>query len=283
MTALPKPLRRLLKLPLTLALRCGFIRRRVAFEIKHHWFRDLELAIPLTDDFCCPIPELDSLYSFSEIFAAEEYGSFLRELPLPGRWIDLGSHTGYFTLYLAWQHAVARSGVDWRALLIDADPRVEVLARQTLEKNKVGAHCQFLSGLISRETGTRDFALRPGMGSSTDLKLAGVQSVQRVRTITPADILAALPPPYDLVKIDIEGAEYDFLECYEQVFAQARAILIEWHASDETDSGAERVQSLLAPHGFQLIKTLRPVRVLNIEGVRFSSGVQLYRRSAEAA
>ncbi len=276
MIPLPKFVRKILKLPLMLALQCGFIRRRAAFEIKHRWFRDLELSVPLTDDFSCPIPELDALYSFSEIFVTDEYGSFLRDIPVPRRWIDLGCHTGYFTLYLAWQHAVARTNEDWHALLIDADRRAQAAAAATLRGNGLAGRCQLLHGAISSGGGSREFALRSGMGSSIDLQPAGVQSVTRVPSIGPVDILAAFPPPYDLIKIDIEGAEYDFLDAYAEVWTQAAAILIEWHGSDP--SSPDRVRSSLEQKAFRFVRILRPVRTLMIDGQAFSSGVQLYRR-----
>ena len=276
MIRLPKFVRKILKLPLTLPLRFGFIRRRVAFEIKHSWFRDLQLSIPLTDNFSCPVPELDALYSFSEIFVADEYGSFLRDVSPPRRWIDLGCHLGYFTLYLAWQHAVAHPGEAWAALLVDADPRALSLAEATLQSNGLAGRCRLLHGAISRENAPLEFALRPGMSSSTDLEMVGVQSVIRVPPLSPAQILAALPPPYDLVKIDIEGAEYDFLEAYAEVWTRATTILIEWHSSDE--AAAERVRASLEQASFHFLRTLRPNRSVEVEGRAFYSGVQLYRR-----
>ncbi len=120
------------------------------------------------------------------------------------------------------------------------------------------------------------------MGSSTDLSVGGVSEVRRVRTISPGEILRAFPPPYDLVKVDIEGAEYDFLENYTDVYTNASAILIEWHSSDRVGSGKDRVQELLEPRGFSLVKMVRPTRLFNLNEQWYSSGVQLYRRVAKS-
>ena len=276
-----KAVRKLLKLPLTLPLQIGFIRRRVAFELKYHWFAEIDFQIPLSDGFGCPIAELDALHSFSEIFAANEYGSLLDEISLPKRWIDLGCHAGFFTLYLAWQRAV-NGQKDWNALLIDADPRMREQTLKTLKLNRLESQCVLLWGLISSQPGERDFALRGGMGSSTDLSVGGVSEVRRVRTISPGEILRAFPPPYDLVKVDIEGAEYDFLENYTDVYTNASAILIEWHSSDRAGSGKDRVQELLEPRGFRLVKMVRPIRLHNLNAQWYSSGVQLYRRMVKS-
>jgi FkbM family methyltransferase len=275
-----KSIRKLLKLPLTVALRTEFFRKRVAFYFRYEYFADLELNIPLSHGFWCPVLGLDALYSFSEIFVSGEYGSFLDEIPLPRRWLDLGCHIGYFTLYLAWQHAMAGSTGDWRALLIDADPRSEAFTKKTLTQNSLLPKCEYRAGLISKETGELDFALREGMGSSADTNMGGIQRLQRVRVIRPAEILAAFPPPYDLIKIDVEGAESDFIEAYRTVHVHTAAILMEWHSPDREGSNEKRLRKLLEASDFSLVQELRPRRELQLDDSWYSSGVQLYRRAS---
>jgi FkbM family methyltransferase len=273
-------IRKLLKLPLTAALRTPFFRNRVAYHLRYEYLADLELSIPLSHGFWCPILGLDALYSFSEIFVKGEYGSFLSEIPLPRRWLDLGCYMGYFTLYLAWQHALAGNAGDWRALLIDADPRIEVFTKKTLIQNSLLPKCEFRTGLISKGTGELDFALREGMGSSADTSMGTIQSLQRVRAIPAAEILAAFPPPYDLIKIDVEGAEADFVEAYRTVHAHATAILMEWHSPDKEGSSEKVLRKLLEASDFCLARELRPRREFQLDGGWFSTGVQLYRRES---
>jgi FkbM family methyltransferase len=277
-----RAIRKFLKLPFTVALRAPFFRKRAAFHFRYDYFADLELSIPLSHGFWCPILGLDSVYSFSEIFVTGEYGSFLNEIPLPRRWVDLGCHAGYFTLYLAWQHAVAGSAADWRALLIDADPRTEELTKRALVQNSLLSKCEYRAGLISKESGELDFALREGAGSSaaTGMCIGGIQGLRRVRAIQPGEILAALPPPYDLIKIDIEGAETDFIEAYGAVYAHTAAILMEWHSPDKDGCNEKRLRELLEASNFYLVRELRPRRVLKLDGGWLSTGVALYRRAS---
>src|SRR6516165_7517463 len=84
--------------------------------------------------------------------------------------------------------------------------------------------------------------------------MGGIQELRRVRVIPPAEILAALPPPYDLIKIDIEGAEGDFIEAYRTVHAHAAAILMEWHSPDKEGSKEKSIRKLLEASDFYLVR-----------------------------
>ena len=160
---------------------------------------------------------------------------------------------------------------------------MEKLANATIRANRLDRQCTILPGLISRHQGGRDFALRQGMGSSSDLEVAGVQEIRRVRTISPGAILDTFPGPYDLIKVDIEGGEYDFLEHYVAVYATATFILLEWHSPDREGSGENHARDLLTARGFRFLKTVRSKRELQLEDNWYSSGVQLYQRAGSSA
>ncbi|HEX4085163.1 MAG TPA: FkbM family methyltransferase [Chthoniobacteraceae bacterium] len=270
-------LRKMLKLPITLPLRVPFIRRRVAFEMRRY-FGDMKIDIPLSDGLACPIAHWDSVHSFSEMFVANEYGAFLDAMPLPRRWLDLGCHAGYFTLYLAWKNAIAGRSADWSALLIDADPRMAPLTAWTLERNGLGRNARFMGGMIGEGTGPRAFALRQGMGSSAEVDGLPAQEICHVPCITAGQIAAAFPPPYDLIKIDIEGGEYDFVKNYPGLCRGAAWLLLEWHSTDAEGSGQARMGALCAGIGFEHVAEMRSRRQLRIGNDWHSSGIDLYRR-----
>ena len=60
-----------------------------------------------------------------------------------------------------------------------------------------------------------------------------------------------LPPPYDLVKIDIEGAEADFLRAYPKVLSATRHLLMEWHSWHTGGGGPEQLWRSGARDGFR--------------------------------
>jgi len=271
------PLRKLLKLPITFPLRFRFIRRRVAYELRP-WLGEFEFEIPLSEQLYCPIGQWDSVHSFSEIFVTNEYGPFLDAAPLPRRWLDLGCHAGYFTLYLAWKNALAGRARDWSALLIDADPRMEPLVSWTLRRNGLEGNGSFKPGMIGGEGGEGDFALRSGMGSSSDVAGAPAGTICRVPCVTAEEIAKLFPPPYDLIKIDIEGAEYEFARSYTDLCRQAGHLLIEWHSHDREGARQAELRDLCAQNGFEYLKEVRGKREIFVDGTWNSSGVQLYRR-----
>lgn len=274
-----KKLNHLLKTPLWLPLHIGAVCERVAFEIKYKHFHALELVVPLSHNFGVPVTTLDSFYSFSEMFISGEYGDFLERMPLPDRWLDIGCHTGYFSLFLAWQRAVRGGRSDYEALLVDADPRMALAAGKTIEVNRLQSRLHFVHGAIGSHPGYLSFALRPGMESGIATDAGQPQELVGVPVLTAEDILRRLPPPYDLLKIDVEGAEVDFLEHYGAVYQQARWILLEWHAEDLAGSQQASLTRTLEKAGFTLERIIKPLHATEGAVVFKSAGINLYRKT----
>jgi hypothetical protein len=79
-----------------------------------------------------------------------------------------------------------------------------------------------------------------------------------VPCLSDGDLQRAFPPPYDLIKVDIEGAEYDFVARYPGVCAAARALVVEWHAPSAEDGRVAGLCRELAARGFAQSAVLRP-------------------------
>jgi hypothetical protein len=77
-----------------------------------------------------------------------------------------------------------------------------------------------------------------------------------VPVLTPAMLMSLFPPPYDLIKIDIEGSEHAFVTAYEAVLAQARAVLLEWHSWHAGGGGAAQLRADMGARGFRLAADL---------------------------
>lgn len=273
-----RPIRKLLKLPLLLALKSEWLRGKIVYELRKDFFRNLQIAVPLSHGTHCPLGRHDYIYSFSEVFVAGEYGDFLNDIPLPRRWLDLGCHAGFFSLYLAWQWRRAGSE-DFQALLMDGDPRVRSDVLHLIQSNGLEKQLKFELGMIGQGSGEKAFALRDGMGSSSELGTYA-DSVIRVALLQQEQIASRFEPPYDLIKVDIEGAEFDLIESYPLLLQSARHILIEWHSWDAAGTGEQKIKNLLAEQGFKLERVLQPRKTHLVEGKHLTTGCHLYANNS---
>jgi FkbM family methyltransferase len=273
------PLRKLLKKPLLLALRNEWLRGKIVYELRKDFFRNLQIAVPLSHGMSCPLGKHDYIYSFSEIFIAEEYGGFLDSISTPRRWIDLGCHAGFFSLYLAWQ--LRKAGInEFSASLLDADPRVQKDVLHLIEANSLQQQFQFRPGMIGSGAGEGAFALREAMGSSADFGIHAEASA-KVPFIPASEILKQFPPPYDLLKVDIEGAEFELVKHYGEILENSTHVLIEWHSWDAEASGESRLRQALEQRGFGLLQVLQERKHFKVEGRHLTAGCHLYQNRAE--
>ncbi len=232
------------------------LRRRVAFALRTHYFSDLGITLPLTHGLSCPVALESEVFSFSEIFVEDLYHDLLKLGPLPSRWLDLGCHAGYFSLWLEWRRRRAEAKGESAALLVDADARCVPGVGRLLELNHLPTW-QVAHGVIAPGEGSLTFYEREVMSSSA--QPGGSGHAVTVPIFDEKRIRAILPPPYDLIKVDIEGAELDFLEHYEETCRAARIILLEWHGASLGPDATKKLRARLQALGFARVDDLGPV------------------------
>jgi FkbM family methyltransferase len=255
------------------------LRRRLVFQLKQDYFSELDLRVPVGAGLVCPIRAEENLYSFAEIFCAAEYGGVLERIPPPRRWLDLGAHAGYFTLFLA---ARGRRR-DWQAVLVEPDPRMRPVLEAMLGLNGFTAQARLLAGVLGSGEATRRFVLRPGMLSSSALGDGAAGAIVELPVVTADQIRAALPPPYDLVKLDIEGGEYEFVHHYEPICRETRALVLEWHAPTPTDPRVGQLRERLRSFGLVHSWPLREPVVAPVAGPLAATGLELFSRESAGA
>lgn len=257
-------------------MRIGSLRRRVAFHIRQHHFDDLQLQIPIGGGLACPIDAQENLLSFGEVFCEREYDSLLSAIPAPRRWLDVGAHAGYFSLFLATH---AQGAGEWEALLVEPDPRLRGTIERGITQAGLKGRARLLPAAIGAGNGPVAFSLRDGMVSSIDP--AAGDAVRRVQVpiASAAEIVAQFPPPYDLVKVDIEGAEYDFVRHYGELCRGARAMVVEWHAESEHADRVTELRGNLRRLGLVRSRILREPRRSSQTGPLAVTGVELFVRA----
>ncbi|MBC8097624.1 MAG: FkbM family methyltransferase [Akkermansiaceae bacterium] len=268
-----------LKAPLRLALKSAFLRNRLAFELKHNYYADLQIAVPLGNGLTAPICSGSAWLSFSQIFFESEYAAALQRMPLPERWLDLGCHAGYFSLYVTWLRAAQGLKPDYSALLVDGDSRVRLPVQHLITLNQLDRQLQFRHGLISAAQGAQRFAERDNMESAAEPHSTSAGKFRTVQPLPAEHIMNLLPPPYDLVKLDIEGGEYDFLTAYEPILRTTRHLLFEWHSWQPGGGGREQIEALARNHGFEFVATIVNDFTVHREVGSGSCGVLLYKNT----
>ena len=132
-------------------------------------------------------------------------------------------------------------------MLIDADQRVISGVDDLISRNLLNHRFKFLHGAISEGSGLVHFQEDDFMSSSLEVlsfKTNRKPSVS-IPIIDQSIILTTLPPPYDLVKIDVEGAEYDFLVAYEEILKLTHYLVIEWHSWYRGGGSSEQIKEAI--------------------------------------
>jgi hypothetical protein len=78
--------------------------------------------------------------------------------------------------------------------------------------------------------------------------------------------------PYGLIKIDIEGSEWEFLNNYENLITKTNYLLIEWHSWHNGGGGKEQIASKVESLGFRIINEIDKD---DFESIELKSGLIL--------
>jgi len=201
---------------------------------------------------------LESFLIADEIFTREIY----REA-FEGRdvrtFMDLGSNVGYFPLF-----AVEQTGRrDLIGLVVDGSERMATESRWHVERNAL-PKVRAMHGVVgyppdveeapsfvntSNVASSAQPVLNPNVPSKGDSVAVTVPAVNLVREWK----ALAGDARIDLMKVDIEGFECDFIRNSEEALALTDRIVIEWH---KWINGRDKVDEALAARGFELRKVI---------------------------
>lgn len=250
------------------------IRHSVIALIKSKYFSDLSIFMEVKGQLRVPICFEDSISSFREVFIEGEY-SFLNiqinEHCLPFKWLDLGCNNGYFSLYVAGLFPEnLRSNVS--ALLVDPDPRSRECVAKISEYNSGIKLFDFLEGAIGPCAEKVKFVDLPHMQAHILPDDDNLSTFRSVAIISQEEILKVFPPPYSLIKVDIEGAEVNFLENYKKLLAHTNRLIIEWHSWNANGLSLGEFENMLKLH-FKVVDIVKPTISFLVRGERVECSV----------
>jgi FkbM family methyltransferase len=185
------------------------------------------------------VPDWAALRALEEVFAFGEYDV---DLPrAPRRILDLGSHVGASILFFALRYpdATIVGAEPSPSLFPILEANVGDLANVTLRQAAVGA----VAGPVAFYEGTASWA-----GATAQRHGATADAAVLVEGVRLDDLLAEAPT--DVVKLDIEGGEFDALPA-SRLIADVPVLLGEIHAPPGTPE-SERLLGLWPEHTIRL-------------------------------
>jgi FkbM family methyltransferase len=224
-----------------------FLRRRIAHEIKYSHFSSLNISIPVKNGFSAPIPQFDAYDSFSEIFILNEYDDIIPDIEF-NRIIDIGANYGYFTIWLQSMHPKQ----SLHALLIEPSRKCIPSLTELTKDPSLSSDIKVTNCCIGNPSKSYlDFFERPFMASSA-FRNSTSETTYKVKIIEENEIIDNTPPPYDLIKCDIEGSEWELLCHYPKVISKCRYLLIEWHSWHSGGGGICQIEDKLHNLNFEI-------------------------------
>jgi FkbM family methyltransferase len=187
----------------------------------------------------------------NEIFVDRVYDEFFRQLNGVRGWVDLGCNVGFFTLALIdhfrRQHLQFTPA---RLVLVDASEGCVRVTLDNLQANSLAAHAAVRHGVIGPRGETVEFhEFQYAVASGIFSQQRG-ERIHRYPTTLLADLLAAESGLFDLIKIDIEGAEKVLFAQETPLLRRFRFGISEWH--EPTMSGAQ-LRAACESAGFEVL------------------------------
>lgn len=237
------------------------IRKHFIFIIKQDYFHELEYAIPLMGKYWAQILENDAYDSFSEIFIRQEYKKFVPKNGI-NRILDIGSNYGYFSLWLQSEYPEKKIC----SLMIEPSRRCHRSLNNLINQPIFEGRFKWIDGAIANPVNDRiNFFVRPFMASSTFHTKRKELDVS-VEVIKVEKITKLLPPPYDLIKCDIEGSEWEFINHYSELLLNCKYFLLEWHSWHNGGGSRKQIRNKLKELGFSIYKESSTTKAFGRDG-----------------
>jgi FkbM family methyltransferase len=201
---------------------------------------------------------LESFLMADEIFDRKIYAEAFEDLDVK-TFMDLGSNVGYFSVFAA-EHTGRK---DLVGIAVDGNPNMAKESAWHVEENHL-AKTKALHGVVgyppdvteatffvnpSNVASSAQPVLNPNVPAKGESKPVTVPAVNLLREWKSI----AGDQRVNLLKVDVEGFECDFIKNSGDILALTDRIVLEWHKWVTT---RDEVDKLLADRGFELRKVI---------------------------
>src|SRR5450432_1267783 len=168
--------------------------------------------------------------SLRDVFLSSHYWRLFEHLTVaPSFVVDLGGHCGHFAVLTELVIEERFGPSHARYLVVEAFADLLGNIRQTFDDTGIGARCTLVHGLVGRRIGSGE--LRINRSNLLESSVAAGISADRSQKVAYVDLLRYIPEgqPIDILKVDIEGSEYDLVDAYPTLIRQANLVVMEIH------------------------------------------------------
>lgn len=209
-------------------LRLGLRRARGLSTVGRYHLRASGLAVHLRHNVLDDVATLVQTFRDDHYILPPQAESALATLGRAPHAMDLGANIGMFGAWFLGRHP------DGRVTAYEAEPDNARVHALTVEANRPRTRWE----VHAAAAGTADGEVRFATGRATHSRLAGDDDVD-VAVVPEHDVLARAAD-VDLLKVDIEGAEWALLADPRFAELPARVIALEYHAERCPDDDPER-------------------------------------------
>ena len=199
-------------------LRLAFERMRGKSTTGRYHLRRSGLVVHLRHDVLDDVATLVQTFRQGHYVLPDEARAALDALGRPIRVMDLGANVGMFGAWLLSDHP------DAHVIGYEADPANARVHALTVDANRNTVAWE----LVAAAAGARDGTVRFAAGGTTNSRLAGDDEPGGI-AVPQHDVLARANA-VDLLKIDIEGAEWALLEDPRFARLATPVVALEYHA-----------------------------------------------------
>lgn len=186
-----------------------------------------------------PATDLDTAY---EIFVDGVYASALTSIDARSirRIVDLGANVGYSAVW--WASRCPEATI----LAVEPHPANVASLRRNVSLNGLGS--RVVVEPVAACSSPREVTLSDAGSSSSIVRSAGTGF--KVQAVDFFELVGG-GPPVDLLKMDIEGGEYELLSDARFAKLRPRTIAMEWHVTDEHPDAAAWCSATLEKLGYE--------------------------------
>lgn len=202
------------------------------FFLYRRFSRWITCKFRLQDDAQISLSNKYEIASFKDVFCHPFYWQVFQWVTTPPRLVvDCGAHCGHFSVLadLCFQSKFGSSEAQY--LLIEPNPYLLPIIDKTIIEAGLSQRTQVKQGLLGHQSGHDTLWINHKNYLATGLYASKGAQPFEVPYLSLADMVG--DQTIDLLKIDIEGGEFEFIQSHADLLQQVNLIVMELHTAPE--------------------------------------------------